>query len=44
MLMGSKQTLKEGDTFPMTLEFEKAGRLQVTVTVLEDARGTARGG
>jgi hypothetical protein len=31
MLIGLKQPLKEGQSFPMTLTFEKAGKLQVTV-------------
>lgn len=34
MLMGLVAPLKEGDAFPMTLRFEKAGEIQVTVTVL----------
>jgi copper(I)-binding protein len=33
MLMGLKQPLKEGDRFPMKLEFEKAGAIDVTVNV-----------
>jgi periplasmic copper chaperone A len=33
MLVGLKQPLKVGDSFPLTLTFEKAGRLDVTVTV-----------
>ena len=33
MLMGLKNPLKEGDSFPMTLKFEKAGTIQVTVKV-----------
>ena len=32
MLMGLKNPLKEGDSFPMTLAFE-AGTIQVTVKV-----------
>jgi copper(I)-binding protein len=31
MLMGLVAPLKEGDAFPMTLRFEKAGEIQVTV-------------
>jgi copper(I)-binding protein len=31
MLIGLKQRLKEGQSFPMTLTFEKAGTLHVTV-------------
>lgn len=33
MLMGLAQPLKEGQTFPLTLTFEKAGTQQVTVAV-----------
>jgi periplasmic copper chaperone A len=33
MLMGLKQPLKEGDTFPMTLEFERGGKAEVKVFV-----------
>lgn len=33
MLMGLKQPLKAGDTFPLTLRFEKAGEVVVTVNV-----------
>ena len=33
MLMGLKQPLKKGDTFPLTLSFEKAGTKEVTVAV-----------
>jgi len=33
MLIDLKQPLKEGDSFPMSLTFEKAGIIQVTVTV-----------
>ena len=33
MLNGLKQPLKEGATFPMTLTFEKAGKVEVTVIV-----------
>jgi copper(I)-binding protein len=35
MLMGLKQPLKVGDQFPMTLMFEKAGKLKVSVDVKE---------
>jgi copper(I)-binding protein len=38
MLMGLKQALKEGDTFPVTLSFEKAG--QVTAMVKVQKSGT----
>jgi periplasmic copper chaperone A len=33
MLIGLKAPLKEGDRFPMTLKFEKAGEVKVEVTV-----------
>lgn len=33
MLMGLTQPLKQGETFPVTLTFEKAGTKQVTVAV-----------
>ena len=33
MLMDLKQPLKEGDTFPMTLEFERGGKVEVKVVV-----------
>ena len=33
MLMGLKQPLKEGDSFPMTLEFERGGKVDVKVVV-----------
>ena len=33
MLMGLKAPLKEGETFPLTLTFEKAGTLEVQVNV-----------
>jgi len=33
MLMGLKQQLKDGETFPVTLNFEKAGPITATVTV-----------
>jgi periplasmic copper chaperone A len=33
MLMGLKQPLKEGDSFPMTLEFERGGKTEVKVVV-----------
>ena len=33
MLIGLKTPLKEGTSFPMTLEFEKAGRVEVEVKV-----------
>lgn len=33
MLAGLKQPLRAGETFPLTLEFEKAGKREVTVTI-----------
>jgi copper(I)-binding protein len=33
MLMGLKQQLKDGDTFPVTLNFDKSGSVTVTVHV-----------
>lgn len=33
MLMGLKRQLKPGDTFPLTLSFEKAGNVDVTAEV-----------
>jgi len=33
MLMGLKQQLKEGETFPLTLQFAHAGDVTVTVTI-----------
>ena len=33
MMVGLKQPLKEGQTFPLTLTFEKAGNLDVMVSV-----------
>lgn len=33
MLVGLKQSLKEGDTFPLTLQFERAGRIEINVPV-----------
>lgn len=35
MLMGLKKPLKAGDKFPLTLQFEKAGKLEVSVWVEE---------
>ena len=31
--MGLKQPLQPGDKFPMTLNFEKAGKIEVSVVV-----------
>jgi len=33
MLMGLKQPLKEGESFPLTLTFAKAGKIEATVEV-----------
>lgn len=33
MLLGLQQQLKEGESFPMTLVFEKAGKIEVSVKV-----------
>jgi copper(I)-binding protein len=33
MLIGLKHPLKQGETFPLTLTFEKAGKVDVTVTI-----------
>jgi len=33
MIIGLKQPLKEGQAFPVTLQFEKAGKIDVTVPV-----------
>ena len=41
MLMGLKAPLKSGDTFPMTLRFEKAGEVVVTVKVEVPQAGDA---
>jgi copper(I)-binding protein len=39
-LAGLKQPLKEGESFPLTLAFEKAGKREVTVSVVKaGARG-----
>ena len=40
MLVDLKQPLKDGDRFPMTLRFERAGEREVTVWV-QTPRGTA---
>ncbi|HEY4957277.1 MAG TPA: copper chaperone PCu(A)C [Caldimonas sp.] len=42
MLIGVKEPLKEGATFPMTLQFERAGTVEVKVVVQTPrARGAA---
>jgi len=35
MLVGLKQPLKEGQSFPLTLSFAKAGKIDVTVKVMK---------
>ena len=35
MLMDLKKPLKAGESFPMQLRFRKAGKVQLTVTVME---------
>ena len=42
MMVGLKQPLKEGQTFPLTLNFEKAGKIDVTVPV--EKVGAMQGG
>ncbi len=39
MLIGLKRPLKDGEQFPLTLEFEKAGKVRVEVPVRADAQG-----
>jgi len=39
MLIGLKEPLKEGGRFPMTLEFEHAGKVEVTVVVQKETAG-----
>ena len=41
MLMGLKQPLKEGETFPLTLTFATQGDVTVTVTVAKQAPAPA---
>lgn len=41
MLMGLEKPLKAGDKFPLTLNFEKAGKTDVTVVVEEAKKETA---
>lgn len=43
MLMGLQQPLKAGDRFPVTLQFEKAGKLEVEVSVRDHAGGKRQG-
>jgi copper(I)-binding protein len=49
MLMGLKQPLSEGQTFPLTLTFEKAGVIEATVAVgkigaIDDTAAHAKAG
>jgi hypothetical protein len=44
MLMGLKQPLKQGDAFPVTLTFEKAGPVTATVTVEKPGAGAPSAG
>lgn len=44
MLIGLKQPLIAGQTFPLTLRFEKAGEIPVQVTVRGKDAGTASDG
>ena len=41
MFVGLKAPLKEGDKFPLTLKFEKAGEVEVTVNVESPKAGAA---
>ena len=41
MLIGLKAPLKEGTSFPMTLQFERAGTVEVTVDVQKSMAGGA---
>jgi copper(I)-binding protein len=43
MFIGLKAPLGEGDTFPMTLRFEKAGEVTLTVNVEAAAGGSGHG-
>jgi len=40
MLMNLKQTLKEGDSFPITLTFQKAGKITATAKVAKAGAGS----
>jgi periplasmic copper chaperone A len=39
MLIGLKQPLKAGETIPLTLDFEKAGKVSITVPVRATGAG-----
>ncbi len=40
MLMGLNKPLKEGERFPLTLQFEKAGKIDVEIAVDKPGAGT----
>jgi copper(I)-binding protein len=44
MLIGLKEPLKDGARFPMTLDFERAGKVEVTVIVEGDSSGGGAAG
>lgn len=44
MLIGLSQPLKAGDKFPMTLTFEKAGKIDVSVYVEDKSADNDKGG
>ena len=43
MLMGLRRPLKEGESFPMTLQFERAGKVDVDVVVAKPGAAAAGG-
>jgi len=43
MLIGLKKPLKAGDSFPMQLSFRKAGKVRLTVTVVEAGAASKSG-
>ena len=44
MLLNLKRPLKEGDKFPLTLEFDRLGAVEVSVEVQKAKEGTAAAG
>ena len=40
MLIGLKKPLKDGETIPLTLDFEKAGKVSITVPIRWMGAGT----
>lgn len=42
MLIGLKKPLKAGDKFPLTLHFEKAGKIKISVWVEDKTKGEAK--